>query len=61
VEIRGPAPTPIEKMADEYRVQVWYFTKAVRSTSRRLSEIDARTEAVDGVRMSFDVDAFGLR
>ncbi len=60
-EIRGPAPTPIEKMADEYRVQLWYFTKAVRSTTRRLAAIDRDLEPVDGVRMSFDVDAFGLR
>ncbi len=61
VEIRGPAPAPIEKIADEYRVQLWYFTKAVRATSRRLSEIAVELKQVEGVRMSFDVDAFGLR
>lgn len=61
VEIRGPAPTPIEKMADEYRVQLWYFTTAVRSTTRRLASINEEMESVDGVRIAFDVDAFGLR
>ncbi len=26
IEIRGPAPAPIEKIRDEYRFQLWYFT-----------------------------------
>ncbi|MFO8026924.1 MAG: primosomal protein N', partial [Opitutales bacterium] len=25
IEIRGPAPAPIEKIRDEYRFQLWYF------------------------------------
>jgi primosomal protein N' (replication factor Y) len=25
LEIRGPAPAPIEKIRDEYRFQIWYF------------------------------------
>tara|TARA_R100000027_G_scaffold67429_1_gene66087 strand:+ start:10949 stop:13225 length:2277 start_codon:yes stop_codon:yes gene_type:complete len=61
VEIRGPAPTPIEKVADEYRVQLWYFTSAVRSTSYRLAKITQEFELPDGVKMMFDVDAVGLR
>ena len=61
VEIRGPAPAPIERLADEYRVQLWYFTRSVRSTTRRLAAVDRDLETVEGVRMSFDVDAFGLR
>lgn len=61
VEIRGPAPTPIEKVADEYRVQLWYFTCAVSSTGQRLARIADGFELPDGVRMMFDVDAVGLR
>jgi len=61
VEIRGPAPTPIEKVADEYRVQLWYFTKAVSSTGRRLAKISNEFDLPDGVRMTIDVDAIGLR
>ena len=61
VEIRGPAPTPIEKVADEYRVQLWYFTKAVSSTGQRLKNIADGFDLPDGVRMMFDVDAVGLR
>jgi len=28
VELRGPAPSPIEKIKDAYRYQLWYFTNA---------------------------------
>ncbi len=61
VEIRGPAPTPIEKVADEYRVQLWYFTKAVSATGQRLARIAAEFNLPHGVKMMFDVDAVGLR
>ncbi|MFP4259907.1 MAG: primosomal protein N' [Opitutales bacterium] len=29
LEIRGPAPAPIEKIRDEYRFQIWYFAPSV--------------------------------
>jgi primosomal protein N' (replication factor Y) len=29
LEIRGPAPAPIEKIRDEYRWQAWYFTPSI--------------------------------
>jgi len=61
VEIRGPAPTPIEKVADEYRVQLWYFTRAVQSTGQKLSKLYQNFDLPEGVRISFDVDAVGLR
>src|SRR5690606_41758920 len=28
VELRGPSPSPIEKIKDLYRYQLWYFTNA---------------------------------
>ncbi|MFH1498257.1 MAG: primosomal protein N' [Verrucomicrobiota bacterium] len=28
VELRGPSPSPIEKIKDQYRYQLWYFTNA---------------------------------
>jgi primosomal protein N' (replication factor Y) len=28
IELRGPSPAPIEKIKDEYRWQLWYFTAA---------------------------------
>lgn len=61
VEIRGPAPAPIEKMADEYRVQLWYFTGGPSATGRILTDIRDTFVLPPGVRMSIDVDAVALR
>jgi primosomal protein N' (replication factor Y) len=38
VEVRGPAPAPIEKIRDEYRFQLWYFAPSV---SKVIGEIAA--------------------
>ncbi len=41
LEIRGPAPAPIEKIRDEYRFQLWYFSPSaskVIGPIRRLRE-----------------------
>ncbi|MEM0965771.1 MAG: primosomal protein N' [Verrucomicrobiota bacterium] len=61
VEIRGPAPPPVEKIADQYRVQLWYFTEAVQSTGKRLSGLLEKFDLPEGVRVTFDVDAVSLR
>ncbi|TVP79755.1 MAG: primosomal protein N' [Puniceicoccaceae bacterium] len=42
LEIRGPAPAPIEKIRDEYRFQLWYFAP---SASRVIGQIAALREA----------------
>ncbi|MGK0456996.1 MAG: primosomal protein N' (replication factor Y), partial [Zhongshania aliphaticivorans] len=39
IEIRGPAPAPVEKIRDEYRFQLWYFTPNVSSIIDRLAEL----------------------
>ncbi|HLP01427.1 MAG TPA: hypothetical protein VK163_05330, partial [Opitutaceae bacterium] len=31
-ELRGPSPSPIERVMGEYRFQLWYFTGAVTKT-----------------------------
>lgn len=46
IEIRGPAPAPIEKIRDEYRYQLWYFAP---SASRVIQEIA-------GLRKDFKMD-----
>ena len=46
LEIRGPAPAPIEKIRDEYRFQLWYFTP---SASRVIQQLAA-------LRKSFKMD-----
>jgi len=41
LEIRGPAPAPIEKIRDEYRFQIWYFAPSaskVIGTIRKLRQ-----------------------
>ena len=42
MEIRGPAPAPIEKIRGEYRFQLWYFSS---NTSRVIPKIAALREA----------------
>lgn len=49
LEIRGPAPAPIEKIRDEYRFQLWYFAP---SASRVIGQIAALRE---GFKMDKDV------
>ncbi|WP_269525381.1 replication restart helicase PriA [Coraliomargarita parva] len=46
IEIRGPAPAPIEKIRDEYRFQLWYFAP---SASRVI-------ESIAKLRKSFPLD-----
>ena len=46
LEIRGPAPSPFEKIKDNYRYQVWYFVRNVTRAVSRLS----------GLRSSFKMD-----
>jgi len=49
VEIRGPAPAPIEKIRDEYRFQLWYFAPS----ASRVIEAIARLRG--GFKMDKDV------
>ncbi|MDP4880229.1 MAG: primosomal protein N', partial [Opitutales bacterium] len=42
LEVRGPAPAPIEKIRDEYRFQLWYFAP---SASRVIVELAALRES----------------
>ena len=41
LEIRGPAPSPREKIKDNYRFQIWYF---VRNVSKAVSSLTALRE-----------------
>lgn len=42
IEVRGPAPAPIEKIRDEYRFQLWYFAP---SASRVIEDLVALRES----------------
>jgi len=39
IEIRGPAPAPIEKIRDEYRFQLWYFAPSASKVIGPLREL----------------------
>jgi primosomal protein N' (replication factor Y) len=52
VEVRGPAPCPMEKLQDNYRWNAWYFTDRVVSAVAQIQALRARFE--------FDADVFDL-
>jgi primosomal protein N' (replication factor Y) len=60
IEIRGPAPAPIEKMKDEYRFQVWYFTHSVTKTVPVLVGIQQEFTWPKDVSQVLDVDPMSL-
>ena len=60
VELRGPAPAPIEKIKDEYRWQVWYFTSGVTSVVAELERLRADFAWADDVKQVLDVDPVDL-
>jgi primosomal protein N' (replication factor Y) (superfamily II helicase) len=60
VEIRGPVPAPIEKIKDEYRRQVWYFTAAAAPAVERLLGLRREFPCPDDVTETLDVDPVNL-
>lgn len=60
VEIRGPAPCPIERIKDQFRYQLWYFAGSV---SKIIAPLQAAREAFPwdkNVVEILDVDAYSL-
>ena len=60
VEIRGPTPSPIEKIKDEYRYQLWYFTANVTKVVPVLAQLRADFAWPAGVTQTLDVDPMSL-
>jgi primosomal protein N' (replication factor Y) len=60
LEIRGPAPCPIEKIKDHYRYQLWYFTPGVTRLVGRLQELRSAFKWDKEMIEVLDVDAVGL-
>lgn len=56
VEIRGPAPSPVEKIKDHYRYQVWYFTHQVTRFNQQLTRLRTEFPLPDDVITTLDVD-----
>jgi len=60
VEIRGPVPSPIEKVKDEYRFQVWYFCARATKVVPELVKLQATVKWPDDVTQVLDVDPMSL-
>ena len=60
VEIRGPSPAPIEKVKDEYRYQVWYFTTRTSHVVETLVKLQNGFAWADDVSQVLDVDPMSL-
>lgn len=60
VELRGPAASPIEKIKDEYRWQLWYFTNAVTKVVPELARLREQFAWPDDITQVLDVDPVNL-
>ncbi|MBW8782444.1 MAG: primosomal protein N' [Verrucomicrobia bacterium] len=60
VELRGPAPSPIEKIKDEYRYQLWYFTNGVTRVIADLNALRTAFAWPDDITQVLDVDPMNL-
>ena len=60
VELRGPSAAPIEKIKDEYRWQVWYFTSGVTKVVAELERLRAGFQWADDMVQVLDVDPVDL-
>ncbi len=60
VELRGPSASPIEKIKDEYRWQLWYFTNAVTKVVPELARLRSEFAWPDDMTQVLDVDPVNL-
>lgn len=60
IELRGPAPSPIEKIKDEYRWQLWYFTASVTKIVPELAKLRAEFAWPDDLTQVLDIDPVTL-
>ncbi|MDB6094426.1 MAG: primosomal protein [Verrucomicrobia bacterium] len=60
VELRGPSASPIEKIKDEYRWQLWYFTNSVTKVVPEIARLRADFAWPDDITQVIDVDPVNL-
>jgi primosomal protein N' (replication factor Y) (superfamily II helicase) len=60
VELRGPSASPIEKIKDEYRWQLWYFTNSVTKVVPKLAQMRGDFAWPDDLTQVLDVDPVNL-
>ena len=60
IEIRGPAPAPIEKIRDEYRFQLWYFAPSASKVIGPIRDLRASFKMDKEVVDLLDVDPMNM-
>ena len=60
IEVRGPTPSAIEKIKDEYRWQLWYFTGSVTKVIGELARLRADFAWPDDITQTLDVDPMSI-
>ncbi len=60
VELRGPAPAPIEKIRDEYRYHLWYFCRSATAIVKQLRALRKTFPMDREVVDIIDVDPMNL-
>ena len=60
IEIRGPAPAPIEKLRGYYRFQLWYFTKSVTRLLPTLLSLRLQFACDPSVVDTLDIDPVAI-
>jgi primosomal protein N' (replication factor Y) len=60
IEIRGPAPAPIEKIRDEYRFQLWYFATSASAVIGTITALRESFKMDKEVIDQMDVDPMNL-
>jgi primosomal protein N' (replication factor Y) len=60
LEIRGPAPAPIEKIRDEYRFQLWYFAPSASRVVSQLAKLREQFKMDKEVIDLIDVDPMNM-
>ncbi|MBL9208465.1 MAG: primosomal protein N' [Opitutaceae bacterium] len=60
LELRGPSPSPIERIKDHYRWQLWYFTPSVTKIIAELDRLRGGFAWPDDMVQVLDVDPSNL-
>jgi primosomal protein N' (replication factor Y) (superfamily II helicase) len=60
VEMRGPAPAPLERARDQYRFQLWYLTGSVLRLVNHIAAVEAEFPWPEDIIRSLDVDPVNL-
>jgi primosomal protein N' (replication factor Y) len=60
LEIKGPSPSPIEKIKDQYRWQLWYFAPSASRVIGELNQLRENFAWPDDIVQMLDVDPASL-